>query len=89
MFKKDKRPSFSFPKKKFMWGCLEKKYLFKLFRLTERGKQYKYIINIPSVEDRLQTMRAIFEPFIFKTAHKKLARAGPKGDPIATPSICL
>ena len=28
------------------------------------------VINIPHVEDRLQIMRVIFEPFIFKTAHK-------------------
>ena len=28
------------------------------------------VINIPPIEDRLQIMRVIFEPFIFKTAHK-------------------
>ena len=73
MAKKDKRPSFSFANEKFMLECLEEKCLFKLFCLIEKGKQYKYIINIPSIEDRLQTMRAIFEPFIFKTAHKNIS----------------
>ena len=56
-----------------------------LFKLL--GKQYKYLINISSIEeDRLQTIRAIFEPFIFI---KILSRAGPSEDPIATPSIYL
>ena len=56
-----------------------------LFKLL--GKQYKYLINISSIEeDRLQTIRAIFEPFIFI---KILPRAGPSEDPIATPSIYL
>ena len=36
------------------------KILFKLFYLIERGKQHKYIINIPSTEDRLQTMRETY-----------------------------
>ena len=49
--------------------------------MIEEGKQVKYVVNIPSVEDRFQTMSAIFEPFSFKTA-------GPNGDHIATPSIC-
>ena len=30
-------------------------------------------VSIPSIEDRLHTMRAIFEPFIFKTAHKNIS----------------
>ena len=38
--------------------------------MIEEGKQVKYVVNIPSVEDRLQTMSAIFDPFNFKTAHK-------------------
>ena len=50
-----------------------RKILFKLFYLIKRGKQYKYIINVPSIEDRLQTMRAIFESFIFKTAHNNIS----------------
>ena len=28
-----------------------------------------------SIEDRLQTMRAISEPFIFKTAHKDTSKS--------------
>ena len=36
--------------------------------MIERGKQYKFVTNIPSIEDRLQTTRAFFKPFIFKTA---------------------
>ena len=38
--------------------------------MIERGKQYKYVSNIPSIQDRLQTMTAIL--FIFKTAHKNV-----------------
>ena len=38
--------------------------------MIERGKQYKYIINTPPIKDKLQTIKAIFEPFTFKTAHK-------------------
>ena len=45
---------------------------FKRFCLIERGKQYKYITNIPSMEDWFQTMRAIFEPFILETTHKNI-----------------
>ena len=71
MSKKDKPQLLSFSNEKFMLGCLEDKY-FLNFCLIERRKQYKYIINIPSVGDRLQTMRAIFEPFFFKTAHKNI-----------------
>ena len=41
--------------------------------MIERGKQCKYVINIPSIEDRLQTMRAIFETFIFKTSDKNVS----------------
>ena len=67
MSKKGKRLSFSFSNEKFMLGC------FKLFCKIERGKQYKYVINIPSTKDRLQTKRAIFEPFIFKTSHKNVS----------------
>ena len=46
-----------------------------------RGKQFKYIINIPSAEDRFQTMREIFKPFIFKIAYKILAGAKHNGVP--------
>ena len=42
--------------------------------MIERRKQYKYNINIPSIGDKLQTMRAIFEPFVSKTAHKNVSK---------------
>ena len=73
MSKNDKRPSFFFRQQTFYVGMLGRQKLFKLFCLIEGGKRYKYIINILSIEDRLQTMRAIFEPFIFKTAHKNIS----------------
>ena len=46
---------------------------FKLYEWYQIAQRIKYIINIPSIEDRLQTTRAIFEPFIFKTAHKNIS----------------
>ena len=39
--------------------------------MIDRRKQYKYVINMPSIEDKFQIKSAIFEPVIFKTAHKK------------------
>ena len=53
-----------------------------------RGKQQIFLINIPSIEDRL-TMRGMFEKFIFKTAQKMLARVGLNGDSIAIQSMFL
>ena len=58
----------AFSNEKLCWDVW--KILFKLFRMIERGKQYKYVSNIPSIQDRLQTMTAIL--FIFKTAHKNV-----------------
>ena len=55
-----------------MLECLEDKYCLNFSPLIKRGKQYKYVINIPFVEDRLQAVRTIFEPFIFKTAHRNV-----------------
>ena len=71
MSKKDKQPSFSFSNEVYV-GMFGRKILSKLFCLIEIGKQYKYIIEIPSTEERMQTVRAIFEPFIFKTAHESI-----------------
>ena len=51
-------------------GKFEREILFKLFCLIKRGKQYKYVMKIPSIEERLQTRGEIFEQFIFKIAHK-------------------
>ena len=53
-----------------MLGCFEDKYFLNF--LIEIEKQYKYVIKVPSIEDRLQTVTAIFEPFIFKPAHKNV-----------------
>ena len=39
--------------------------------MIERVKQYKYIINILFIEERVQTMRAVFKTFIFEIIHKK------------------
>ena len=50
MSKKDKRPAFSFCNEKFMLQCVEDKYFLNFDQ--ERAKQYKYIINIPSIKDR-------------------------------------
>ena len=50
MSKKDKRPAFSFSNEKFMLQCVEDKYFLNFDQ--ERAKQYKYIINIPSIKDR-------------------------------------
>ena len=72
MSKKDKRPSFSFSNENFML-MLGRQIFLKFFCLIDGGKQYKYIINILSIEDRLQTMRAVFKPYIFKTKHKNIS----------------
>ena len=70
MFQKDKRPSLCFSNEEFMLRCLEDKYFLNF--LIEIEKQYKYVIKVPSIEDRFQTVTAIFEPFIFKPAHKNV-----------------
>ena len=57
--------------------------------MIKTGKQYKYVINILSIEDRPQNMMTILEPFIFKLLIKMLASAGFNVDPIATTSISL
>ena len=57
--------------------------------MIKRRKQYKYIINIPSIEDRLQIMGVILCHLLSKLHIKILARAGPNWGPIATPSVCL
>ena len=72
-----------------MLGCFDYKYSLHFFYMTERGRQCKYVINILSRDYRLEITIAIFQPFIFKTAAKMLARGGPSGDPIAAPSIYL
>ena len=54
--------------------------------MIEKGKQYNYIINLPSVEDTWgQSLSHLFS----KLHIKMLARAGSNGDPIAAPLICL
>ena len=69
-----------------MLGCLEDKY-FLNFSAWSREENNTNIINIPSIEDRLwgQSLSHLFP----KLHLKILGRAGPNGDPIATPSICL
>ena len=69
MSKKDKRPSFSFSNENTI-GYLEEEYFF---CFIERGKKYKYIIDIRSIEDTLRTKRAIFDLFIFKNAYKNIS----------------
>ena len=54
--------------------------------MIRRRKQYKYIINITSIEDRFEVIRTIAKPFTFKIHIKMFAKAGPNKDPIATPS---
>ena len=51
--------------------------------MIERRKQYKYVIKIPSLGDRLQSMRAIFSHLFSKLHIIMLARATPNGDLIA------
>ena len=41
--------------------------------MSKKGKQCKNVINILSIEERLQTRRAIFELFIFRTAYKSVS----------------
>ena len=43
--------------------------------MIDRRKQYKYVINMPSIEDKFQIKSAIFEPVIFKTAHKNVTQS--------------
>ena len=42
-----------------------------------------------SIEHRFEIIRTITKPFTFKMHIKMLAKAGPNGDAIATPSTCL
>ena len=63
-----KRTSFSFSNEKFMLGCLEDKHFLNL----SAGLREENNTNISSTEDRLQTMRAIFESIILKIAHKNI-----------------
>ena len=48
MSNKDKWPPFSLSNKKFKLKCLDK-----LLCMVESGKQYKYVIDIQSIKDRL------------------------------------
>ena len=57
--------------------------------MIRRRKQYKYVIDITSIEHKFEIIRTISKSFTFKTHVKMLAKAGPSGDPIATPSFCL
>ena len=65
MSKKDKQPSFSFSNEKFMLGCFKDKYILNFSAWSSEESN----TNMSSTY-QLQTMRAIFEPFIFKTSHK-------------------
>ena len=80
MSKNDKQPSFSFCNKKF-FGMFGRQILFKLFYTIKRGKQYKCVINKMSIEDRLEIMRAIFKPFIFKTVPKNVSQSWTQWTP--------
>ena len=55
--------------------------------MIDSGKKYNYVIIIPSMENRLHTISAIFDSFISKLQIRMLATVGPNGDPIATPSV--
>ena len=41
--------------------------------MIRRRKQYKYIIDITSIEHWFEIIRTISKPFTFKTAHKNVS----------------
>lgn len=52
--------------------------------IKKRGNMFTLV-----TKHELLTTRAIFQPLIFQTMHKVIARARVKGEPLATPSIWL
>ena len=73
MSKKDKRPSVFFSNEKFIYWDVWKENIVLNVSAWSTEDNNTNVIKIPSTEDRLQTMRAIFEPFIFKTAYKNVS----------------
>ena len=69
MSKKYERPSLFFSIKKLMLGCLDDQYSLN-FSEWSREENNTNVINIPSIKYRVQSVKAIFKPFILKTTHK-------------------
>ena len=54
-----------------------------------RFKQNKNIVNVTSVSHKFKLRRTFLKPHCFVMAKKALASVEPKGEAIATPSLCL
>ena len=54
-----------------------------------RVKKDKSVVYVTLIKNRIKRVRAIIQPLGFMGTHKTLARVGPSGRPIPTPSICI
>ena len=54
-----------------------------------QSEEYENIINKTSLKKSLKSLRMIVQPVFLWYDRDALTREGPRGEPIATPSICL
>ena len=60
----------------------------KFFDMVLRSEQEKRVIHVSVIIFWLKLLGTFFNPYFFPMTQKMLARVGPGGDPMATPSTC-
>ena len=86
---KGKQSSFSFSIEKFLLGCLDGKYSLNLSAWSGEENSANMSSTWRLYNTRLKSLGQSRSHILSKLHIKMLAKAGPNGDPIATPSACL